>query len=199
MKLIDYNNLAYEFAIRNPRVIELLSMELNKEVVAELKSFGINAMSVQYHDGNEVSFCSLQELYLDYGHLLHINHTPYSPYGEGQWMDENTYEEHDNYRGDKILIHPLKDNPLSQKEDVEDAIRRIQSLIESRGKKRKRLMDGLAFENYDAITFLNRTPYSIDPSTNKRKTIESDISFIREWINPNKYLQLLPQYTSILE
>ena len=73
------------------------------------------------------------------------------------------------------------------------ALERIKELIEPRGKKLQRLMNGEAFKNYDAITFNNQSVYSLDPSGNNKKTIKSDIEFISEWINPQKYLQLLPK------
>ncbi len=198
MKLVDYNTLAFEFAIRNPMVIELLGVQLNDEVVKELLTYGIDATSFCFYEDTETPISSLQELYLDYDHLMHIKHSPHSPYGEEQTVDADTYEIYDNFKGNRQIVHPLSKRTLCTKELEEDAIPRIKDCIETRGKKLQRLTDKIAFENYDAITFFGETVYSIDPSANTAKTIRSDIKFISEWIEPNKYLQLIPQYKSIL-
>ena len=52
-------------------------------------------------------------------------------------------------------------------------------------------------EDYDAVTFFAETVNSLDPSTNTTKTIRKDIEFIAEWVEPSKYLQLIPQRKSI--
>ncbi len=197
MKLEDYNALAYEFAVRNPRVIELLDMQLNKEVVKELLTYGIDATSYHFDKDTETLIYSLQELYLDYDHLKHIEHSPYSPYGEGQVLDKDTDEIYDNFRGNRQIVHPLSKRKLCTKESVEDAIPRIKKLIETRGRKLQRLIDQTAFYNYDAVTFFAETVNSLDPSTNTTKTIRKDIEFIAEWVEPSKYLQLIPQRKSI--
>jgi len=187
MKLIDYNNLAYEFAIRNPRVIELFNLPLTDAIVKELLTFGFDATS-EYNFGHGLEqINSLQELYLDYKHLKHINHYPHSPYGEPDFM------------GNKILVHPLNKVNIICKESDEDAICRIQPLIEARGKKLRRLIDGTAFKNYDALIYFDKTIYSLDPTTNTAKTIRDDKRFISMWIQPDKYLQLIPQYINITD
>ena len=195
MKLNGYNALAYEFAIRNPRVIELLSQPLTDNSVKELRRFGINAIS-EYFDNpkGDMVINSTRELYLDYHHLKGIGHHPYSPYGHGRWYDNETHEEHDEYRGDNVLVHPLSSEVFVSKEPDEDAIPRIEALIETRGNKLKRLADGTAFYSFDAITFFSQSVYSLDESGNRSKTIRSDIKFITEWIKPENYLQLLPSY-----
>ena len=181
--LEQFNQLAYEFAIRNPRVIELLHKKLTKEVVDELAQYGIRATSACMDDnGNEHIIYSLQELYLDYEHLKDIKHEPCLAYSHPI----------DDYIGEKFLLHPEINNFFPSNIDQSRALKRIQGLIETRGKKLERLLNGEAFTNYDAVTFRNQTVYSVDPSTNKKKTIENDIKFIREWTNPEKYLQLLP-------
>lgn len=197
MKLTDYNTLAYEFAIRNPRVIELLGMKLTEEVVQELRQYGIDATSVYFDKNNEqgsvneVRINSLQELNLDYPHLNHLEHVSYCPY-IGDDMDKAYF------KGYQKLIHPDKGRIFHKEELIEDAISRIKSLIESRGGKLNRLIYGTAFKHYDEITFFSETVHSIDPTTNTTATIRKDLSFISEWIKPEKYLQLLPQYISII-
>jgi hypothetical protein len=196
--LRDYNQLAYEFAIRNPRVIELLGMPLTDENVKELLTYGIDATSCyNYHDenGNYIQECcnSLQELYLDYSHISHQNHKPYSPCGEGQWDDEETGETHDDFRGRRILIHPKSKSKFNKSEDLNHAILRINKLFPTR--TLNRYFDGEPFKYYDEVIFTKKTIYSLDTSTNLKKTITNDIKFINQWICPEKYLQLLPQYS----
>ena len=95
--LEQFNQLAYEFAIRNPRVIELLHKELTKEAVDEFAQYGIDATSAYMDDnGNEHTIYSLQELYLDYEHLKDIKHQPCPAYSNPI----------DDYRGEKFLRHP---------------------------------------------------------------------------------------------
>lgn len=183
MKLVDYNTLAYQFAIRNPRVIELLNTSPNDEVVKELLTFGINATATHFEGTEEITFNSFRELYLDYEHLKHLSHNPHSP-----------FEPYDGFKGYQTLIHPNKGRIFYKKESTEDAIYRIKSLIETRGGKLNRLMNGSAFTHYDAITFFSETVHSIDPTTHTTATIRKDLSFVSEWIKPEKYLQLLPQY-----
>ncbi len=206
MKLREYNSLAYDFAMRNPRVIELLGMELTTNVIQELLTFGIDASSEVLENDIMIPIYSLQELNLNYKHLKHIKHIPHSPYGEGLFRDEKTFELQDNYLGNKILIQPIIANRIYiGQEFSEEAWLRIDELFnnsfESRGRgggKKRRLVQGLLFKNYDAVTFLNETVFSLDPSTNTTKTINSDINLVAEWIHPDKYLQLLPknQYLS---
>ena len=195
LMLRDYNELAYEFAVRNPRVIELLSMKLDEAVARELLEFGIDATAV--NKDTDEAFFSLQELYLDYKHLEHIPHTPYSSY-ENDWIEGKNGVQYNNFKGNRCLYHPKCDK-LNIEEPREDAIKRISLLIETRGKKLQRLTSGKAFENYDAVNFFDETVYSLDPSTNTKKTINSDIEFIKEWIHPGKYLQLLPQFKTMLD
>lgn len=193
--LDDFNKIAYEFAIRNPHVIQLLELPLTDDVVKELLSFGINATSVYFSDGNEeIIINSLQELYLDYDHLKQISHIPHSPYGEGEGIDEITEENFNHFRGHRLLIHPLSKKPLYKKENEFDAMTRISGLIETRGKKLQRLMHGEVFEHYDAVVFKRQTRYSLDPTKNTSKTIKADLEFVQEWINQKKYLQLLPNF-----
>ncbi|WP_286337597.1 hypothetical protein [Hydrogenimonas cancrithermarum] len=194
----DFNQLAYEFAIRNPRVIELLGLSLDQSIAEELSSYGIYSKSIDFRDGQEIEILSLRELYLDYEHLTHIVHHPFSPYGEGTVEDPNTLEKINEYRGDKFLVHPNSKKPFFRKENELEAYRRINQLIESRGGKLQRLMDGTTFKHYDAIKIMGQTVYSLDPTRSSKKTIKSDISFVSEWIKPEKYLQLIPQYRSVL-
>lgn len=198
MRLNDYNTVAYRLAMRNPRVIELLVSKLTDDAVAELLTFGIDATSVYIDEhGKELRIRSTQELYLGYDHLRHIKHTPNDPYVLRQGIDED----HNDFEGFESLVHPLSKKMFVNEESIEDAIPRIDALIETRGRgnKLQRLMDGMAFDHYDAVTFFGETVYSLDPSTNTAKTIRSDIKFITEWIQPEKYLQLLPDYTFLEE
>lgn len=198
VKLSDYNRLAYEFAIRNQRVIELLAKPLTISIVNELLTFGIDATSIHFDEtGNEIVIYSLQELYLDYHHLAHINHIPYNPYSMGQENQNEDTLEYDEYRGEQFLIHPRSKNFFYiDTESEQDALNRMKDLIESRGKsggKFERLINGKAFEHYDAVIFFDETVYSIDPSTNTKKTIKTDIKLITEWVKPENYLQLIKQ------
>ncbi len=68
--LEDYEDLAYEFAIRNPRVIELLKSPLNDKVAKELLSYGIVLpREAIYHEGEYHEKYTLDGLCLDYPHL----------------------------------------------------------------------------------------------------------------------------------
>ena len=201
--LDDFNQLAYEFAIRNPKVIELLSQELTDDIVKELLTFGINATSVYIDNetGKESKINSLQELYLDYPHLQHIQHNPYCPYGSGIDTSNDCLGDVENtFRGYRNLVHPDSSNKWYKQESEIDALRRISTLIETRGRGSKltRLMNGTAFEHFDKVKLEGKTIYSLDPSKNTTKTINTDIKFISEWLQPDYYLQLLPKYFNIL-
>lgn len=191
--LENYMELAYEFAIRNPRVIKLLHEPLSDDSVEELRQYGLNVTayycSEEYNkDGYENT---IRELYLDCLAYQDLNHTP------------STYEESDGiFNGYKILRQidnrtnglKLIDAPI-EREDSNLALSRMKELIETRGSnnKLKRFLQGVLFKDYDAITFNKDSKRSRDPSTNRKKTINSDIIFINGWIEPKKYLQLLPQ------
>jgi hypothetical protein len=184
MILQDYNALAYEFAIRNPRVIELLEQPLTDETVSELLKYGINATSVYMDDGNEIVINSLQELYLDYGYLAHIEHTPHNPYGE------------EDYLGDRILVHPSSKDffyPINKESD-EEAIYRIDAPSKKLISTQKLNKIERVFEHYDSVTFYDETVYSLDTSTKTKATINSDIKLVTKWLQPEMYLQLIPQH-----
>lgn len=194
--LEEFNQLGYEFAIRHPRVIELLNNStLTNDIVQELLEYGINATSVDINTQREQVINSTQELYLNYKHLNGINHTPFSPYGEGVYYDENHLDFIDEYVGNKLLVHPKNKIAFYNKESIESALTRIHSLIESRGGKLERLISGKAFKHYDAVKFFGATVYSLDPTKSTTKTITSDIEFIHDWIINKKYLHLIPQYS----
>lgn len=191
--LKDFEELAYEFAIRNPRVIELLHQEPTEQVANELLTFGINiTRDIPPSDfNNEVEVeNTFDELFLDYSHLQDLNHIPFS-YKYDDFPDD--------FKGRKVLSQPVNRLEiyalLGSKIKFEDditALKRINTLIET--KKLNRLMSKEVFDkHYDYVTFKGYSIYRIDPTTNTRKTIKSDIYFVKEWINPKKYLQLLPQ------
>lgn len=195
--LEEFNELAYEFAIRNPKVIELLKQPLTKENILKLNKFGINANS--YTDDLDTKIFSLQELYLDYKQFEEISIQNHSPEGAGKYFDHETFDLIDDFKGEKIIYHPDRQRFLYQRESDIAAIKRIELLIESRGKKLSRLMSKEAFKNYDKYTFEGKTIYAIDPTSNNKKTINNDIKFINEWIQPIKYLQLIPQFENIIK
>lgn len=199
--LDDFNKIAYEFAIRNSRVIQLLELPLTDDTVKELLTYGIDATSIYFSEDNEeVTINSTQELYLDYRHISLSKHSPHSPYGEGISINPITADISNHYSGHKILVHPLSKSHIHKKENDLDAMVRIAPLIETRGQsnKMKRLLSGEAFKNYDAVTFYDKTIYSLDPTTKTTKTIKDDIKFITEWTNPEAYLKLLPKYNNPL-
>lgn len=190
MTLSDYNKLAYDFAIRNSRVIELLEQPLTDNVVSELLTFGIYPKSIIFDDNNEIEINSFQELYLDYDHLQHLNHKAHSPYGEGVHYDEDTLTEHNCYVGHKHLIHPNKGKIFYSSEETEVAIERIKQLIPTAKLNQLERV----FRHFDSVTFFDETIYSLDTSTNTKKTIISDIELVTKWVEPQMYLQLIPQY-----
>ncbi|MEA1880277.1 MAG: hypothetical protein U9N11_06510 [Campylobacterota bacterium] len=194
--LEDYNRLAYEFAIRNPRVIELLKSELNDEVADELlNTYGISikkeVVFPEYdEEGNQTMSCetaeinSLDEVYLDYPHLKGIK-TP----------------SRGSHKGFKRIINTEKLPRFKTKrfETETEAMKRISNFFETRGRSNKlnRLMGGEVFEYYDAVRYDKKTIYSLDPSTKKKGTIGSDITLVDEWIKPEKYLELLPKIINL--
>lgn len=198
--LNDYNKLAYEFAIRNPRVIELLGMTLSDDIVKELQQYGIDARSQEYtDDGDKHIVNTTSDLFLDYKHLEHLNLNQIKIYKQGVEQDWTNFpEEYQPFRGVKKLIHPKCINKLNRSEDPIETLQRISALIEARGKKLSRLIALEAFENYDAVIFFDKTVYSLDPSKSRRKTINTDIEFIKKWIDPKQYLQLLPKCAFLL-
>jgi hypothetical protein len=202
MNLNDYNKLAYEFAIRNPRVIELLHEKLTSDVAKELLSFGIDIKCEGTDNGGtSYEYDSLQWLNLNYDHLSDIKHLgiQLEDFNGGNKDDMEAMMLYQAYIGKGQLVHPEQYTILSSPEDIIFEFKRIDRLIETRGGKLQRLIDGIPFKHYDAITFFGETVYSLDKSTKTTKTIKKDIEFITEWINPDKYLQLLPQYESFLD
>jgi hypothetical protein len=199
-RLKDYATLAYEFAIRNPRVIELLGMPLSDDVVKELLNYGIDATSEEHSsDGDWFIINTTSNLFLDYKHLEHLNLNQIKIYNQGVEQDWKTFpEEYQPFRGERKLIHPKSKNQFIRSEDPVKAIQRISHLIEARGKKLSRLFELDPFKYYDAVTYFDKTVYSLDTSKTHTKTINSDIKFISEWIDPQQYLQLLPKCAFLL-
>ena len=62
-KLIDYNKLGYEFAIRNPRVIELLSRPFTDDVAKELMEYGLNTLVEGHNEDGAYTYYGLDNLY----------------------------------------------------------------------------------------------------------------------------------------
>lgn len=192
--LEDFNELAYEFAIRNPRVVELITSPLTDKTAEELLAYGID-IKVKDHNGDEVN--SIDELYLNYKHL-DIGKLPY----QSKTVDIQGMQVHN--QDDKSYRKLVRPNSKSKfvivATTIEKEIERIKNLIETRGRVSKldRLISGEVFEHYDAVTFFSKTVYSLDPSSNQRKTIKSDIEFVEEWLEPKKYLQLLPHKVSLV-
>lgn len=188
--LEDYNMLAYDFAMRNKTVIKLIKGKLTDEVVNELKLYGIDATAFTYKDGGQ-DINSIQELYLNYEHFNNLNHKPYlSQYNEG---------EIEYFDGCKEMVHPFSKQKSYKKESDIVALNRIQALIETRGNKLNRLMNGEAFKAYDEIILQDKSKYAFDNTQNNNKGINKDIKLIEEWSEGKKYLQLLPSYKNIFE
>jgi len=187
--LEDYNMLAYDFAMRNQSVIKLIKGKLTNEVVNELKLYGIDATAFTYKYGGQ-NINSIQELYLNYEHFNDLNHKPYlSQYNEG---------EIEYFDGCKKMVHPFSKQKSYKKESDIVALNRIQGLIETRGNKLNRLMNGEAFKAYDEIILQGKTKYAFD-NTNNNKGIDKDLKLIQEWSKKEKYLQLLPSYENIFK
>ena len=190
--LEDYNALAYEFAIRNPRVLELIKKPLTDEIVKELSTFGLIAKIVEVNpeDGSRTELNSLKDLYLEYRHIdkesLPCNSRDFNPEGIEVFIP--------NDKSHRKLYYPKKSFSNFKRTSINDEIERIDKLIETRGRKSKldRLMSGEVFRHYDEVIFFNNSKYSLDKSKNTSATIDTDIAFVEEWIEPFKYLQLLP-------
>ena len=187
VSLREYNALAYEFAIRNPKVIELLQSKLTDSVVQELQIFGIDVLLTELDsNGDERACITLKHLPLEYKHLKVKRDV-------GLLADSII---------DRKLKHPLSYDSSCTEESGEQAYLRINEYFETRGGGRggknqlQRLLDGDAFEHYDAFVFENKSKYAIADANQIRKTITKDIDLVQEWINPNKYLQLLPNYSN---
>ena len=190
--LRDYARLAYEFAIRNPRVIELLKSPLTDDVANELlNTYRIN-IKVERYDGDSGDYLgivnSLEELCLDYPHLSDIKGYESSRYVKDDYsiLLCNKFK--------KII--PLNER-YSELEDPAKTLKRCKNLIETRGRKLKRLMNGEAFSHYDRITFKGESNYTIDPTTNNKKTIDTDVKFIQKWLEPEEYLKFFPMYENL--
>jgi len=199
MNLNDYNKLAYEFAIRNQRVIELLHMELTSDVAEELLTFGIDIRCSDNDDNGEYEYNSLIWLNLNYDHLQDIKHLgiQLKDFTNGNDNDTEAIVHYEEYINKGQLIHPQQ-NMVASPLNIVDEIERINSLIETRGRKLQRLTQGIPFKHYDAVIFFGESVYSLDTTLKTAKTIRNDIKLITEWINPDKYLQLLPGYENSL-
>jgi len=197
--LEDYNALAYEFAIRNPRVLELIKKPLTDEIVKELSMFGLKAKTVEVNpeDGSMTQVNSLKDLYLEYKHINKEN----IPCNSGDFSADGVEIFIPNDKSHRKLYYPKKSFSNFKKTTLIDEFKRIDKLIETRGRKSKldRLMSGEVFQHYDEVVFFNNSKYSLDKSKNTSATIDTDIAFVEEWIEPLKYLLLLPlnhKYTS---
>jgi len=191
--LEDYRELAYEFAIRNVRVIELIKKPLTNKSVKELTKYGIDATayynSLEY---NEEGFeNTIRELDLNYYHFKDIKYTPY------------IYEHQDeNFRGYKILTHPKRSIIYgdSYRENDIEALSRIEKLLGSysetvgtriESRKLKRCINKKVFDNYDTLKFGSDISVSEDINSSDKSTIRKDIELVEKWSEPSLYLQLL--------
>ncbi len=73
-------------------------------------------------------------------------------------------------------------------ESETEALSRLHNLIAIDGRKRKRIMSGEIFKHYDMINFQGLRQKDVDAG----KTLKTDTEIIENWIEPSKYLQLLP-------
>ncbi len=195
--LEDYNRLAYEFAIRNPEVIELLRSPLNDEVAKKLLStYGIDirvteSFNIYDEDGITVigqedhEIYSLKELCLDYPHLA----------------DVKGYESSGLYAGDydislckklKKVIQPKSSNFFKKLESGDIAIKRIRGIFNTAAGHLNRMIDGRIFEYYDKHVLGKK-----NPNINKKKI--EDIKTIKAYIKPLFYSKLLPEYINIFK
>lgn len=199
--LSEYNELAYEFAIRNIRVIELLGKPLTNDSAKEFSAFGIDT-EVYYSTGHNTDVNaeegyehSLRELNLDYYHLKTLNHEPYTYEELGIYAEE--------FKGYKSLVHPLKSiiDGDYQEKDI-DALNRIEKLLGSYSETKNthidsrrvsRCINKKVFDNYDHATFKSNILVSEDVRINDRKTIIADIELVQKWSDPTLYLQLIPK------
>ncbi len=217
--LEDYEALAYEFAIRNPKVIELLQSSLNDKktindkTAEELLEYGIDTL-VEYTDdeGNLCTKYSLEELYLDYPHLgddlkkIQISHN-------GKRYKIEKYRElfpdamEEEWKGNKRIVQPESYNKYFKKESDIDSWNRIDAIYfdvcmnegsKREGVKRDELKNGDAFNYYDEKHFNQKgtTDISNKYHSTDIKTIKKYIKFIEEWVTPEKYLKLIPQKQS---
>lgn len=198
--LEDYNELAYEFAIRNTQVIKLLKEPLTDDSAKELRKYGINT-KVYYctgfsndPDAKEGYENNLRELNLDYYHLEKLKHKPY------------TYVELDieieKFKGYKTLEHPERSIMLEDtyKENDIEALDRIKKLLGKYSEKIEtqidsrtltRCMDKRVFDNYDQNK-LGGSYYDLSNNLSpEKKTIKADIKLVEKWYNPSYYLQLI--------
>ena len=202
--LKDYEELAYEFAIRNPRVVEILNRELSTESQEELlTTYGIDTAD--------------DLLYCEYNHLPYIveaaeekkkerkeslikrmksiekketnNHTAL----EKLVLSIDPYKKHYTPLCFRVLVRPRPEGDYST-EYRDEALERIKSnnteLIRELNGKLKRLMNNDIFDNYDAYVFEKKSYVMISGSNSKG--VRNDILFVEKWIQPENYLTLLP-------
>ena len=189
--LEDYEDLAYEFAIRNPRVIELLKPILTEEVAKELLEYGIDTL-IEYTDdeGNLYTKYSLAELYLDYPHLgddlkgIQISHK-----GKMYTTEEyrKLFPDAMEGEGDKKIVHPESYNKYFKKESDIDAIVRIEEIFPKKAGHLNRLMDGSIFEYYDEH-ILCKEDFNDNKIPQKKK---NDVTTIRTYSKKNFYMHLI--------
>jgi len=178
--LQDYNELAYDFAIRNPRVIELLQGELTKETAKELLTFGLfTEDSFHTSDGEKVITYTLENLYLNYEHLP----DSIRKYGGGQ----------------KKIVHPDSKKIFFAPEPIEDEIANINELIPNRGGRLNYIMSRKIFDHYDQYIECNENINIISGYRDNKKQIKKDIEFVQEWIHPEQYLLLIPEYVNFVK
>ena len=177
--LKDYNELAYDFAIRNPRVIELLHGALSEEVAKELLTYGIDIEdSFVTSDGEEVTIYTLENLHLQYEHIdFSIQH----------------------YGGKKYIVHPDAKRFFYRQEPIEDEIEYINELFTKKGGRLKYIMDRKIFEHYDEYMDSGKKVTNVHNYQNNKKQIKKDIEFVQEWIQPEQYLRLIPGYSNFIK
>lgn len=182
----DYNRLTYEFAIRNPKVIELLKSPLTDEVADKLlTTYGINIKVEKYdrHNGDYLGTeNSLEELCLDYPHLADIKGYESSGY-------KGNYDISICKKLKKIFQPEPSGFPdsLMQQETDDVALKRINMMFEKKAGRLNKLMDGSFFCYYDKLILTKKKE---KPSKREKKNVET----IQTYIKPSFYLKLLPEY-----
>ncbi len=194
--LKDYEELAYEFAIRNPKVIELLKSELTDDVAKELlNTYGIST-KVEYQDseGNLYEANTLEELYLDYSHLGDtVKYKGMHTYKDGkryalaEYYKLFPYAKIDEHEGYKKIVHPGFMKVLYSKESPEGSIDRINKLFSKQGRGGgviTRLKSGAIFKRYDMSITMNNNQINQYESTIKFK---ADLNSDKKEVSGKEY------------
>ena len=76
---------------------------------------------------------------------------------------------------------------------LENELEFIKEIFSNMHCKTRRLLDGEIFMHYDRVKLKKESIYSINKNKNKQ-TVKRNILFVEEWMEPDKYLSLLPVF-----